>query len=309
MLLEVTGCLTAAWTTESIVLCRIKTNVDASQPFHLQLTTQHIIGTDLGVLSFDAPVPTELWGYNGPGSETRLSFTLHGTNFGATDMTNKVSIGVSQCSTTSWSTNTQIKCRGVNGYGGFLPFINTISEMAIGTGSQLFSYDSPLSSHMLPWHMNGPIQGTTLVTATGCNFGLADYTPTLAIGTSVCSTTSWTTLTSIACITPPGTRGAYAARLTITGLIATHTTRFTYDAPIMTYAIPYNAAASTDLSISVKGTMFGSTNLTPSVRIGTSTCETAMWTTFTSAVCHMTDSRTKLKTDVMLTIADHVSTR
>ena len=71
--------------------------------------------------------------------------------------------------------------------------------------------------------------GVVSVTSTGTNFAPTDASPVAVMSLADCSTTSWTTTTSVACI---GTRGAGltgVSGLTIAGVVGSSSSVFSFD--------------------------------------------------------------------------------
>ena len=66
----------------------------------------------------------------------------------------------------------------------------------VGTGLDVFSFDAPVASDVL---RNAPLTGDGSVTVTGLGFGLFEYTATAALGSAACSTTSWSSASSVVC--------------------------------------------------------------------------------------------------------------
>ena len=86
---------------------------------------------------------------------------------------------------------------------------------------------------------------------TGMNFGVTDCTPSMWLGTTTCSSTSWTTNTQLICITPIN-MGATVLVVDVDGNTKPVGTELTdmpfdisFDSPVPTYGSPLNGPVST----------------------------------------------------------------
>ena len=76
---------------------------------------------------------------------------------------------------------------------------------------------------------NGPTDGGSTQTLLGLNFGWTDSTPSMSIDERLCTTTSWTTTTSVMCTQPAGTGAAKLVSISVSGLIVNSYGWFTFD--------------------------------------------------------------------------------
>ena len=67
----------------------------------------------------------------------------------------------------------------------------------VGTGYHIFTFDAPAASYV-QLNMAHSFGGS--VTVTGLNFRYVEYTATGQLVSGVCSTTSWSSSTSVACL-------------------------------------------------------------------------------------------------------------
>jgi hypothetical protein len=89
--------------------------------------------------------------------------TVSGINFGPVDLSVEVQIGVTPCLSSSWVTDSSVKCRLPAGSG--LRLTNTVlASNMVGTAMTIFSYDSAIVTFISPW--NGPT--TTGASEGGC---------------------------------------------------------------------------------------------------------------------------------------------
>ena len=117
----------------------------------------------------------------------------------------------------------------------------------------VFSFDGPVASGV---QMNAPHSGDASVTVSGLNFGSSVYTATTAIGSAPCSTSMWTSGTSVACQMGIALAEAQTSELTVGGVVGTGYHIFTFDAPVASF-VQLNVAHSVMGSVTVTGLQFG----------------------------------------------------
>jgi hypothetical protein len=183
----------------------------------------------------------------------------------------------------------------------------------VGTGLELFSFDTPVMSDVL---RNAPPSGDGSVTVTGLGFGLFEYTATATFGTAACSTTSWSSGTSVVCQASdyydyPGYVEVTVGAMTGTGA-SVHTYDpgragvFSFDAPVGS-GVMLNAPNTGDGSVTVTGLNFGSSVYTATAAMGSAPCQTSAWTSGTSVICKMNPQVAEAET-VDLTVGGVVGT-
>ena len=81
-----------------------------------------------------------------------------------------------------------------------------------------------------PWAANGPTTGGSTLTVSGNNFGpIADSNQYVSIGGTRCTTSSWVAATSMRCEQPAGTGAANAVIVSISAVVGTLPSSFTFD--------------------------------------------------------------------------------
>jgi hypothetical protein len=297
-----TLCATTSWHSSTVIQCEgpigsgaaLKTNV-----IHTMF-----IGTQLTAFSYDSPVVSYSISPNSVVSGGS-SVTLHGFNFAMSDLTNTVALGQTACGTASWTTISSITCLSGSGAGA-AQSIKVEASSVIGTALGTFTFDSPTVSHIMP--KNAPTTSGALITVQGHNFAKGDFTVTAQIGKTACSTTSWTTLSSVLCRTNAGTGLLNLLSATVGAVVGTNSNVFSYDAPAVT-AVGFNAPATAGTPISVSGTNFGFEDTTPTVKLGSTSCTTAVWSSASSILCMFDgqmDNENSLMLDVSLTTSRNV---
>ena len=157
--------------------------------------------------TYDAPVISTFNVQNGPLSGG-MSLTISGSNFGPGGLSQSAYIGDTLCARTDWRTDSSVICTMSPGAAVGKGVYITVSGM-MGTKEEVFSFDAPILSFMQLYNM--PTTAGGQVTVEGTNFGAYDFTPSVRIESTMCSTTSWTSVTSTVCVSDYGT-GALPAQ-------------------------------------------------------------------------------------------------
>jgi hypothetical protein len=145
ILIADTMCTTTAWTTATAVLCNSVATGSGSGNA-IVTTLASLVGTGLGIFSYDTAAVTYLLSSNGvPSGST--SVTLNGINFGDSTATPTAILGSSSCSTLYWMSVTTTKCTLSPGTGNSLDSFLMIGAVA-STFQNVFSYNSPVVSHV-----------------------------------------------------------------------------------------------------------------------------------------------------------------
>jgi hypothetical protein len=289
----VTLCQATTFVSNTAVRCQMLQGAGAALPIRLSL--EGVSGTFMRAFTYDAPAVTLAAGATNMPNSAGVSITLSGINFGATDSNPKAGVGGTSCQISAWIAATSVSCLPSGGVGASLAASVEVYGLG-GTVSKVFSYDSPVVTALVL--NNGPVTAGSTVTIAGQNFGTSAAQIAIAgLVEGRCSTTIWVSTTSLACTgTPTMLAGAGVGRsflATIGGLVGTLPLSFTYDAPLVNRlyttgaspAGPPNAPVSGKASITLVGGNFGAVGSTPTVLIGSTACETAVWTTFSSVVC------------------------
>ena len=150
---------------------------------------------------------------------------------------------------------------------------------------QRFTFDAPVFTHFSA--TSGTPFGKTRIDIDGSNFGAIDSSPTMMVGDTSCVRTVWQATSSFTCYSPQGEGKELPMVLTVSSLLSTAATTYTYwESPrIETHASPANGPSSGMQLITVIGLGFGDVDLTASLSLGKSSCATASWTSWTTVLC------------------------
>jgi hypothetical protein len=286
-----TACITTEWISGTYVQCQVASGAGKQRKAAITAGMLSVGAMDSG-FTYDTPVVTLVAAANAAQS-AGTSITVYGTNFAPSDETPSVTVGVTLCGTTSWSTVTSVVCGTThNGWG-----TQKLVQVSLGTDGSLdmaLTWDAPAISYNLM--ANGPTSGGTSVTVTGLNFGTHELSPTSMLGSTSCMTTGWSSATSVTCHTMAGVTASIKNVLMVAGVPGTATEFFSYDAPAVSRNHMVNAVTTHGTSVTIAGLNFGSSSYTPTVRLGMSSCGTTSWTSVTQLICHSASGSGRLMT-------------
>ena len=98
----------------------------------------------------------------------------------------------------------------------------------------VFSFDAAVVSGIM---LNAPFSGDGSVTVLGLGFGHVTHTATAALGSAPCSTSSWSSATSVVCQQISVAGEAETAEMTVAGVVGTGYGVFSFDAPVASDAV------------------------------------------------------------------------
>jgi hypothetical protein len=207
-----TSCEASYWISDTSVICKLSSG--AGLNLGVSVTSSMLIGTLTEALSYALPNITSAERLNFP-ARGGISFTLSGQNFGTTSYSITLTFGATLCPSTSWESDSSIVCKAPSGVTGTSEGYD-ITVTMLSTTSRFDAnivYDMPEISNLLTstgstetWditNLAGPPQGGNVVTITGTDFGINNYSPTVKIGAEACKDASWISDTSIKCTVPP----------------------------------------------------------------------------------------------------------
>ena len=283
-------CRTVSWTTSSILSCSPGVGYATTQS--VQLTVASKAATAAIQFTFDAPIATLVVPGFGPLISSKPSWqTILGIGFGPSRNANPAArFGATDCIAPTWVTDTSMRCYLASGEKLRLPVFTSVASQ-IHTAFDMFSYDEPVALATRLQPANAPMTGTSSITVQGMFYKSFDVTPTIQIGTTLCETSSWNTMTQMRCLLPGGTGFDRAVRITMTdpSLVGALTKSFSYDAAIVSWNLgQWNGPTVGGVGITFTGINFGEGewSLTPTSSVGLLTvCATTSWTSLTTAGC------------------------
>ena len=228
------------------------------------------------------------------------SLSVMGLNFGTFDLTATATIRAADCRSTSWFSATSISCNTANL---IAPTVSVTVSRLPGTGATFFCYDAAVLSYSF---LNIAPSGGSLLTVSGLNFGAYASTATRDMEGYSCSSTTWTTSTSVACLDqlrisgwPLRSRGYMMA--TVGALAGTGSSVVSFDSPILS-CVDRNMVLSNVRQVTVGGLNFGIEVYTQSAGSLGAACRTTAWTSSTSVQCGIDTFTVSIASKLQLTV-------
>lgn len=274
-----TYCPTTSWSAHTAIQCLSVPGTGIGVGF--AITLGPVVGTGLALFSYDSPSITMVERNNSPAT-AGTTVTLQGTNFGRAGLSQTAIVGLTACQTTSYITSTSVSCVVPQGAGSYIQASLEVNNN-IGTKAATFSYDAPIVTYVN--RFNAPATSGAVVTIAGFNYGFEDFTPSVRLGTTMCATSGWTSLTTVTCTSATGQGVALGAVVIVDSTSGTMVSAYSYDAPILSDAAVYNAPTSAGMSVTVTGLNFLPTDYTSTAVISTAACETTSWTSTSGVSC------------------------
>jgi hypothetical protein len=86
---------------------------------------------------------------------------------------------------------------------------------------------APVASYAIVYNLTP--SGVTSFTVSGFNFGTVDLTPSILVSGVVCRTSSWTSVTSVLCLTGTMSTPSISVSVLVNSIYGSITSMFTYD--------------------------------------------------------------------------------
>jgi len=215
-----------------------------------------------------------------------------------------VVVGQTSCQSTTWVSESAIDCELAAGTGTGLNVKIIISDY-ISQMNGIFSYDEPEIASLAPSHL--PTSANASISIHGTNFGTACAANpgdqpllcsiSVTIGATACDNVEWVSDSTLVCRrSAQGVGLDLAVVVEVDGVQASssntssNTSRFSYDAPIVTKIEPGSMPDHGGLNLTVSGQNFGfEPPSTPgiSVLVGSSACEPVIWRSDTQVICRV----------------------
>ena len=281
------SCQTTTWSSDSSLSCLTYPGVSTAWSIAATIETQATsmqIATVMALFSFDAPsilkvstlgqIPKS--GANVPTSGRGVVLT--GADYGICDYSSTIRV-VSACSSSSWSSDSAVSCRVIEG---FLQGLNIAITVGLTTGTlnNAISYDSPLIQSLTS---NGKVSGGSAIGLTGLSLGFFDSSSRMRFGQTACKVSAWTSDTSMACMTNAGIE----QNLAITLSVGNHQTvtmpvLWSYDLPAI---YSYSASEQISSTLTLNGINFGIWDNTIQADISPFGCVSTSWVSDSSVLC------------------------
>jgi hypothetical protein len=235
--------------------------------------------------SYDPPNVTALLPHRHPPavSGDKHILTIIGENFGPNDKTPKVGIGDTACHASVWTSDSSVSCVTPAGKGQQPVKMEVSGFQSVSTIKYAFR-PQPNIAYLQP--NNAPVMGAQNITFVGSDFGHADHTPLLTIGSTACESSNWVSDSLVVCKSPYGWGEGFDAKVQISLEMQTLNNVYTYDALVITAVRPMNGPPASSAFVTVFGANLGKSNETMKTKCEFGdTAGPLVWVSDSSAVC------------------------
>ncbi|EKX41591.1 hypothetical protein GUITHDRAFT_112301 [Guillardia theta CCMP2712] len=321
-----TACLVTQWQSDSSLLCTVGSGYSLSddEGWSLQLAffASNQTSSVTQAITYDAlKLQSVLQPVAGRSQEGGFNVTVRGVNFGrywaTTSLSNlscaevggsaqqtRMKLGDTTCQQLDWISDTALVCRGAPAGVGVCDVTAQLCRRSDVIPSA-FAYPSPqlgcfnLSTGQPiscglnttgPFSVvNGPPDGSVVLTLVGSNFGRWDTSLHVRVGQTRLLVLSWSSMSSVICKAPAALPGEAAqVVLSVMNQMGTTENLFSFDKNVITSVSPSNAPYTPVQNISIFGSNFGV--FRPGTIIGKVaglTCNSTQWIASSAVVCSL----------------------
>jgi len=285
-----TVCLSTLWMSKSSLHCRVVSGI-GSNATGIAVTVARQIGTICGTVTFDSPAlvsflksPEDSLAAALP-EGVRL-FNVIGSQFDRVDMSGVMKVGETECTRTTWTSDTTLACQ-ISSFVNDRPLnINYKVSHFEAQLSGAFSTDPPKLSGIS--RSNGPPSIETHPTVLfGKNFGSQTQSPSGRFGFSACQSTNWVSDTSLSARHIPAIAAAVDIIVSVSRVLGTMTQVLSLDVPVISSTGWANVPATGRSYLTMAGVNLGFMATTHKIRVGFTQCEEQGWSSDTSVSCNV----------------------
>jgi hypothetical protein len=209
--------------------------------------------------------------------------TVIGSNFGLAEDSPAVLVGPTNAYVTTWQSHTSIVIRPRGGHGSSPTLQLQVASQSSHLSSR-FSYNAAQLSSIAPVEL--PTTGASIVTLVGFNLGGTDFSEMISkIGATSSEYTRWNSDTTAVVKASSGGGSSLTAAVTFSKFFGPLTTAVTYQKPNIAALTPLFAPTSGFPALSVSGSGFGQSSMTPQARVSSTACNAAVWISDSSVIC------------------------
>jgi hypothetical protein len=163
---------------------------------------------------------------------------------------------------------------------GLLVEERSTGETFSGSKTDVFQFDAPNATGVLP--ANAPGTGGSILTVMGSNFGSWRSSDLKAkIGPTFCTSTTWTSDSSLTCTAPAGLGGNLGLSIELAGTTGILTKAITFDGFYVDLLSPVNSPTAGGGVVTMTGAALGTADKPPTVKFGSVNAK-VKWTSSTS---------------------------
>eukprot|EP00960_Hanusia_phi_P068982 766978-Hanusia_phi.AAC.4 len=262
------SCTPTTYTSDSSLSCIASPGLGASLTVSVQVL--NLKGETKNLFSYYAPIITDASPRNAPAA-TSKTVTILGSHFGIYDSTGKARIDVSFCLSTSWISDSSLRCKSPLNVGQDKSVYLSIQGQ-YNVANTYFTYDLQYLTSLNPARAPTTASTAGSITLQGVNFGPTDSSASIRFGNTKAVQQRWTSDSQVLAVPPDGQGKDLSVSINIASRTMTLATSFSYDAPAITSIVYSSAPTSGGTEVTIFGRNFGLSSAARSVTIGATTC-------------------------------------
>jgi len=216
-------------------------------------------------------------------STSRVSITVFGFEFASAVLSLALRVGLTGAESSAWNSASSVMCKsttGTNLPGGDLVMAVT-ALVKVGTLSQAFTFNSPISSFLLA---NQPGCGKiSSLTVFGSDFGVSATSLASRFGPTACESSQWTSDSTLRCLVVAGTFASLSAVVTVACAVDSASMVISYNMPRLASVKRISHVNSTVLI--AKGSDLGTFQTSQAARSAATVCGATEWISDTILAC------------------------
>jgi hypothetical protein len=266
-------CSTTIWQSQSSLTCRTSSAVGKSKSF--VVTAGQKLGSVTQAVSMQSAVVRISLSNSAPSA---TSVTVHGNAFGLCSNSVASSIGNTAHERSVWTSETSIFSNVASGSGTSYRLMITAGVQA-SSATEIISYDGPRLLSVSNYGVHP--QDILMV---GADLSGIDTTLAARVGQTAVHTTRWTSDSAITCSIEKRFGASMSVSVTAGATHGSRTESFSFEST--TLRAIGNSAVAGKSTLTLSGDSFSKHRAySPSMRLGFSVCEAAMWSSTTSVKC------------------------
>ena len=274
------ACESTIWLSGTSVLAR--KSAGTGKTLGISLTVGCAVGSLTEAFTVDHPSLGFVRKFDGASDSNLMN--IEGSRFGNVDMTGYGRIGLTQCLSSVWKSDSSVVCKYATLLNSLLLPIGLVVDGVGGEISGAFSADSPLLFGLSPSNLASDV--TALLRIQGKYFGNSDLSPVARMAGTHCLSSEWISDSSIMAQRAGGLSLSSDLSLTIqTGYVSSSTKILSFDMPSRRSSSLVNVRRAGNVLVTVHGRNLGSHNPTSDQQIGHTACEASSWSSDSTLAC------------------------
>ena len=283
-------CESSSWISDSTLLCRTVTGFYTSYSLYLTASERAVSLTES--FSYNTPsiyvsnwTKTQMENVTVAGIYDETWARFSGT-FGSLQQSMIGQIGLTVCEATFWTSDSAVKCKTQFSVARSMQVVLT-GGVVVGTSTEALSFGAGRVDKLYQGfknHSNLFLTTTGPVEILGTFLEHESHTSRMSAGQTDCESTQWVSVSTVLSSVPIGSKTTQMLIFTAGVRIVSTTEMWSFDVLKFSSARLANHASRTT-AVTLAGINMGSWDLSQSVRVASTLCQSTFWLSDTSTTC------------------------